>query len=878
MCFERNLRVLGSCKRTGEFGSLSPDKVLIIMAKKKKKKKGQKPARSKAVRQGDPQKLLVQQREALAEMRGRRAQVLGERIYAVEGLDEDVRCRALASGMEAYLRELLAKGHGQQVRVKATKLTQQYPWLTEFWAQSLLVRLGIVQIDSFADVAAMQRLRSELVDPEDLAGEECGELGEQARCLLQAWQLLEKEEAADALQLLKGIGRRSPLVDWRLFIQILSCLKQQDRAGAEAAFKRMEKNTPAWSAAQAALAEKEKKGVWSRRFEALVALADNGQLPTSNYPRVQSLAKQLLADGRPGLAGSVVLSIGAHLDTQYSFESLARLMTRVERSDFNMTRLLVRMLANEDHNGGLFHPEMSEAMAGVSWTLKEERFIWGRFFRDGRQFWSRLKLEGAYWEMEELREEVFDLFVKICRRLAKRGQQSHDLYEFWLMMMEEWKESPSEAAVAYARAYPDDMTVQKRVICMLGDAGDVQGLQKIERAVMSCPEELTKPLEQLLLFYKIKAAFLAKDVRKVAELAAKYDSGSIQERIQVMIMQWRTAKGAEKRRCGVCLAEINKPFQVLCFARELVETLSTAALPAAFRRSLENDYDAFINDFLEWVPSNEDTDLFDYDDPVIASAFKRALNGYEGSLSVIRHVIHTILFKITCNDTIVEETEGMYNLFQQMLKGEGDDLAAALALRPVVAEQSWIAVCATKAERTFRVAWTLAESDEVRHLIQACYDECGFDDHFSINKKPATKKMLQDELKRQRGFKSYDQVIKCYQAKFVPWDRPVGGLAMEEIDRKLREIIGGMEDLEDDDDWEEEEESQRPSRPFDFGPHAPTMEFEYEVLITAVCNETAGQHRLDAAEALLRMIDESQLSTKAKKRLHTKCQQLIEGA
>ena len=342
------------------------------MAKKNKKNKGKKKA--PVAKQQDVAVLLREQQEAFSAGRGRRASVLGERIYQDTSVEELVRRRAFAAGHEAYLRELLSKGHAEQIQAKTGKLLKSEAWLADFWALSLQLRLGLV--DELAarldDRDWLNRLRAELVDLSDLCGIEAGGLGVQAQLVLEAWRKVEVGDGAGALECLQGVGRRSPLVDWRLFVQVLVLVKQGDRTGADAAVKRMLEGCPAQAAVEKLLQSvDESVGFYTRRLKGLEEMVEKGRVKSAAYPKLAGLVKYALAEGRPGFALSVASTFGICIESQYEADRYFSQFERMKTQGFSLTHLYVRMAMIDSPHNGLLHPDLSQDIRGPEWSKPE---------------------------------------------------------------------------------------------------------------------------------------------------------------------------------------------------------------------------------------------------------------------------------------------------------------------------------------------------------------------------------------------------------------------------------------------------------------------------------------------------------------------------
>ena len=851
------------------------------MAKKKKKNKGKKKVSSP--KQQDAAVLLREQQEVLSAMRGRRASVLGERIFLDESVDESVRRRAFAAGHEAYLRELLAKGHESQARAKAEKLLKTDAWMSDFWALSLQVRLGLA-VD-LTEQSVLDRLRTELVDPSDLCGVVEGDLGVQAQAVLDAWSRVEASDCAGALEGLKVVGRRSPLVDWRLFVQGLVSIQQQDRTGADLAVKRMQRGCPAQRAAERLLVRvDEGVGFYGRRLKALEQEVDRGRLKPNAYPKLRGVVKRALAEGRPGLALAMTTTFAMTIESEFDADRYYSMFDREAADGFSLTHIYIRSAIVEHPEKALLHPQFSEDLRSSVWSKVEAARLWIRFFEQVRGRWAELQSDLDEWMLEDAVENLLEPLLADCRLLVPKLQDCRELYEFWIWAEKECKVGTHHGINAYLKAFPADPEVLALAVRRFAEEKDFKAaerwlgrLGKLKEA-----ELLVESLRPVIQFHRIRNAFQLEDQAQVESLASVYSGQNVLETVQVAFMRWHLASKGERRKRGVELAALNVPWLVLFYGG--IHCVSK--LPAAVTRSLKNDPDAVLRGFLEQLAFDASAvaEIGEYD--VLCSTLGAALDHPDVSIDLLRPVFGGLIRYLDDGFYFVDTTDGCMGATRRLLKDSADQQALALIVRLwAIAAGLDESLDLDKAERSLRVAWTLSEQAETRQLISRVVSKLPGRPASSW-KKPATEKMIKAELKMQGKFCDLGQAEARYTRAWHEPKKtlnPFYGLNEAEIEKVLERMGRGSScnkgSFDEDDDAVDffEPEMCPASRPYIFSKFVPTMEMEFESIIQNIQGTTRGPHRVEAAKKIGGMIEASSLSDKAKARLWKKQRELLGG-
>ncbi len=866
----------------------------------KKKKKVEKTATPKPQ---DVTSLIQQLGAALSELKGRRASVLGERIYGDASVDERIRRRAFAVGHEACLRELLTMGHNEQAQSKADKLLRNDGWMAEFWALSLQLRLGLVNdLDvCLANPAWVDRLRSELVDPADLCGVDAGGLGDQTRMVLDAWALVRQGDEPEALSRLQGVGRRSPLVDWRLFVQALGLARRNDWAGVDSAVKRMQNGAPAKAAAEQLLAGRNKgEGVYGRQLKRLESAVVVGRLRTTNYSVIEQIVKRALADGRPGLALSIAASCSHCIERQQDANRYFSLFERMPTEGFSLRHLYVRIAAAEYPRDGLLHHDIAEDIRAHKWSVPDGQRLWIRYLMQVRQKWSVLTQDVEAWELEEMQDSLLTPVVGDCHQIVQRHKNCREIYEFW-----NWAEmecgKTTQGMRAYVQAFCDDPDVLNAAVTRFASAGECEEAELwLDRLTQISKSEATvAELRQTVAFHRIRQAYLAGEGKAVETLAAAYVGQSEEKRIQIALMRWTVASKGDKRKRSLELAELNSPWLVLYYGGVLQIAFNASKLPQSVQRALENEPDSVLQGYLNLLDVDARSALNIND--VLLAALGAALDHPQSSIALLRRVLSALLMRMKHVDDYVFDRDGFFSAFGVLFNGAADDQALALALRIRMVFEALGAsgLDAEKVEHSLRVAWTLAEREETRTLILRVNSMCCGVKNVLL-KTPSTEKMMKAELKMQQKFRDLEQVearyarTGRYHHSPFGFSNPVGGRdENDELENDLAPDSGTPScdrNCAECDQCPPDHVKPKPvmepivkpikrtaSKPYVFSKFVPSTELEFVRMIEAIQRSSRGTHREKAIQTLTAILEESLFSDKAKARLKMKIQELLAG-
>lgn len=781
--------------------------------RKKGKKSGKKQPQTS-------ENLISEQKQVLKEMRGRRASRLGERIFEDHSLDENLRIKSLAAGHEAYLRELISNGHEEQARTRAAKLLSETPVLKNHWALSLQLRWGLAEVRA-DDNTWLMRLRSELVDPSDLLQLDIDGINLQAAALLEAWDQIEQGKNSEALERLTTIGRRSPLVDWRLFLQILIEQPKGNRTDLENILRRMQPGSPAHGAALRAVDKKseDNKGPLFKRLAALENRLRNGVLPNCENKNLSQELLRLLNDNRPGLAVTLATALASPLASQYEFDRFLNTLFKANHKSFSINRIYLRLLYKEEPNS-LLSPDGLNIIHDEKWSKAEQVTLWTEIFRLAKCEWAEEKLNEDDEDLEYVFEVLIEPLLGECIKLISIIPDCRELYEFWLWALNEMNLAKHAALTAYANAFPGDTEILTRALLGLANEGTEETLADAQsRLEAQLSPDRFQAFQQTLILNRTRFAFRNDKRSDALKWAGAYSGTDLMEQIEVAFVIWRMSYRSKKAKMGEILCDFNLPWLVFYLGFMQEPSLRVRMLSAGLKRSLSDDPDAVLEGVSKLLEVDE-TKAVELTDPHLLEPIAAALEHAKTSIEPLRRLLPVILMRFQgAEEMIWDSASGFLEAFRTLLSGSDNDRALAIGLRLMLPVLEECRIREEATERSFRVAWTLAD-EPTRKLLYRIYGKCGFPKRQFPNK-TAPKKMIDAELKMQRKFSDKDQIIRRFAIEDSfdysedPFDYSGG---IEDKLKKIREVIEKMSPKEFADQLNKFADGQRwdPNDPYGY--------------------------------------------------------------
>jgi hypothetical protein len=885
-----------------------------VMAKNPKKKKAnrqQASAIGAGGRADAPATVQSELEASILQLRGRRSMVLARQLKPESGVTPQRRETLVAAAHEAYVREMLDGGHTGSALDHARSFAVREPGLCRYWALSLQVRLGLVDnLETLSgDAAWRERLRLELVDPRDLVDCPVADLSTDARAVRDAWNAVDSGDLQTARALIAGIGRRSLLVDWRLFVQASVAAREGNAEEMEASVARIMAGSPA------AHLGKMLRACLHQDREALAGTELASQLalpPTELVDQARELSAALqksrgtsaplnkslraflgtlLRARRPAAAHLVLASAcKGRLDTAlldaaygagipYAHIHLCGVMTNLPKDEW------------ED--------EYDKLLREPVWSPQERALLRLEQARDIRQdLESEADAFDWYGYDDEDEDEDLAHIQAWCREAAGCWPTLREVYALW-----SWAErsrSTHHAETAETRAFPADPQAWDRLARRLAKLAKFKECEKALASLASLPgtNEACNRLRSHLAFQKVCDAFNRElPFATLESLAGACTEVEPMERIGIAARLWLQAKGnSQRRRFGAELAELGRPWLAAVHCLQLsAGAMTVSKLPSSLKQALQADSAAVVNDFLLLAAYPERSSINWQDNTLLKPLVEALANPGVPPQAVLDALYHLMLGSwhdagMGMRTDFCSEVVGITARLLDSGEHPTPVAVGALAYRVLLydaAEYDRDASQDSIAVRLLRAARQLASDEQSRRIVREIGDKTGLIKRSSAVTQDAGEALSvwrhQCTIRSNQDF--WDHFCEGRKPVSLGHNQFDGNLAsqMERVARAL-----GIPMDASDEDWDDEEDEFEPPvsrtpwpairgntssrNSIDLNKCHPTSEMEFEVLIDKISqiNGTKG-------EALLhRKIEESQLSDKAKARLFERLARTIE--
>ncbi len=630
------------------------------MGKRPKKKGGSRPSASPASGGGGAAALLDLE-SSITHLRGRRSVVLARQIRQDERIAADRREKLVAAAHETYVREMLDGGHTGAALDHARSIIGKEPALGQHWALSLLVRLGLVDdLEAVSqDAAWRDRLRLELVDPVDLLGCPVADIAADARTVCDAWKAADSGSLQAAKTLIAGIGRRSLLVDWRLFVQASMAAREANAQEMDAALARIMPGTPAAGLGRlltaclrqdrAVLAETELVQALAVPATDLVAQARGlSAAMKQERVRVSELAKSmklllkpLLAERRPSAANLVVASAchkrldpalldegcAAGVPGHYAYLCGALANFPIDQWGDELDKLL--------RHGEWLPQERAVLLLEQAQTLRKN--LETEFFHEDFGFGE---------DENENEDEDLRKIQSSCRQTAGFWPGLRDTYALWRWAERHGKTHQAESAEV--RAFPKDPNAWSRLACRLAALGKFKECAPALASLAGLPgtQELYARATAYITFQKVcdacKRHFPYDTVKSLAEA---YQGDNPFEQVEIAVRRLMRASGKnQKRESGEAMAALGHPWLAAVWRYHLGDEAKAGSLPTPLEASLRTDASLVVSDFLLLAQYPERSDIYWEDDSLI-KALMTALENPGISLTLVQDCLQVLLLQ-----------------------------------------------------------------------------------------------------------------------------------------------------------------------------------------------------------------------------------------
>lgn len=847
---------------------------------------------------------------AIMHLRGRRAYALAQKLSNDDVVESAQRERLADTAHEAYVRELLDGGHETSAVEHSKAFLKDFPEGCQRWSLSLQCRLGLVGDAAalYSDANWRERLRRELVDPEDLIDFPLEEVAADARSVREAWRLADENRPREARRRLADVGRRSLLVDWRLFVQAYLAAREGHAAEVEAASRRIQPGTPAAGLAELlpaclkrdgkTLEGSELVGQWftgPMEFSTLAAAFSKAYgsagMRKAKVP-FKTLVQALVQAGRPSAAGVVIASVSQDQRSD-------QIMELAVEAGFPK-RLAVLPVVNE-MSPWLRFENLQETLERFSWPPRERAVLLQYMAREFQR-WSLSELGDEPWlEEDDLDDEDREIRARVirwCRESASLWPELRETYGIW-----RWAERVGcdfRADQAEVKAFPRDPAAWQRLVYRTAAVAKFReaesAIARLERLHGS--ESRLPEIKAHLVYQRLVHAFdKQQPPRKLHELAASYTGDDIFERVGIAVRLWLRAQGRkEKRQLGEAMNALGAPWLVSFFSDLLSDQgVSEAGLPAAVRRSLQNDPEAVATDFLALSRRPERFTIVDLRPGLIKSLLK-ALADARCPLDLATECLRELALKDWHDSQNMLYFTGL-DLFLavtgRMLKAGACDAipsTCALALRAWLYAhgENRYEIQHSMAGKLLKAAAVFANDSKTKALVREVADSVRAPEAVQVGS-PSAKVRAESEAlwRRQCAIETKRDFFAHRNEGRVSRKPGLSGLPPDLI-KRLAEIFqaqgvdGGIDDDDEDEDEEPDEfppgtRAGRSGAPrIDLSKCYPASELEFENLMNRI-NLCAHSVRAQDFQTLAHKIQESNLPTNAKERLLRRMERIKNG-
>lgn len=865
-------------------------------------------------------------KSAILQGRGRRAFALSRKVNSDCSIDDRKRTVLIAAAYETYIRELLNGGHDEKACSESCKFAEANPGLCDLWALSLQVRMKLVTDSdaAFSDSVWRERLRRELVAPDDLKDTSDKSVRKDAEIVIEAWQLLDAGMFGEARRLLAVIGRRSLLVDWRLFLQ--GCLAAREGAVDEmnAAVKRIMPNTLA-----AALAIELKACMGDGQIDldhsdvVTAVPSDNSEFTRLAVSFVNTFSKNrdnkrivnpfeefaraLFKAGKQDALACLVCSIINELTDRYIIHKIIERLIKTGVTSRRVSLMTLRLEYNED-----WLSIIEDVIHSETWS-KHERGVLLQFAvlqeREEYEHECRSMSHGPFGFGDYNYDDVSELkrIGKMCAKCVYYWPELRNVYDVWRWV--EKKTGGTKAVKAEAKAFPDDTEVCRRLVVALADSGDFKGAEKTLERITSLPGSrfIVDVLQANIIYKRVAKAFATDKKADICKWAEMYAGEDLFERVGIAARVWLMASNRkEKRERGLAMDAVGSPWLILFFCNTLSEnTIGIAKLPLPLRRSLDNNPIAVVNGFMALANRPEHIESA----PLNAALVKCLMNSLSHDDLPIDMVVKglselTLRSWHNAQRFVFNDNLDNFIIATHRLLHSGDDsshpVVSALVFRAYLhGGYAFEGGGDNIPEELVKIATQLAADTATKSIITQVKDFFHFPR--SLGNEPISKKDLKAQkkiLKRERSidgeyafYKQRDALINSARSKI----NLGGGNPLDpETKKSIIDIIlgGGSGDFDDDfdpffggdDDYSDDVDPFYPPPPpqdqpdhsssIDFSKIYPVSEMEFENLITRVESGARGKNVEIEKAALQAKLEVSPLSEKAKTRLIKKIKKI----
>ncbi len=590
------------------------------MAKKKKKK-----SQRKSDVNATPEAL----KELLAAKRARKALVVAKALLKQPELDGEY-LKLIVEAHALRVRELDCSGQEKEAVEMAVQMLANHPewksllpidFILKFAPELFSEIFNIANLSEENSIELETFIRQDLSDLRLLSNAACGNYSEEAALILEAWKLVEEGESANGLELIGKIGRRSPFINWRLFVQALAAYYANDDKSMEQNISRIDFESPVNKAVDllrgflesrqpefdSKVWQEAQKGEFCAELRSKLSKID---LALSNecwnvaFNELKILIKVLVKNGRSQLMRDIVAHYLSRLQDlsgsawNRQFEVIMRMVPDFHLVNYKHDLFNDKASIESKLQAGEYEDEERNLASGLESALMLREAV-----RVSRKM---LAIAPGFKKKEVAREMALT-----CQNGIKEYPELKEFYEIWDEAETVLESKKHEALKAAHKIWPADVDILTKLTERLLATDHKRGVKTYINKLKKVAGSSEKTLQLLrgweLWQLRSDDSFLSDE--DFEKRVAKIPAGSLVYDIAVKLMSWRRAvkdKREKSKAFGDELVEIGMPWLVRLIAKNTVPRFSIKDLPKELGNNLNSDVEGNLLGFAEALAHSDE--------------------------------------------------------------------------------------------------------------------------------------------------------------------------------------------------------------------------------------------------------------------------------
>ena len=747
------------------------------------------------------------------EGRARKAVILARVILKMDNFHE----AQLPLIIEAYsmrLKELYRGGHTKETNSMYSSLIQNHPGWPQLFSMEVRLLANCLQLQKelqHNDDYLPTYVQTTLIDPSILTSLGSNlPLCQEARLITQAAELIENAEDQKALDLLLGITRRSPFINWRLFLQAQSAFYQGDdkllqqnsqRISADSPLKKMADTLEKMTSKENLLSESSLLCTATRQDETrnLVIAIDTAYQQenfTSMMLKLKTLLLFLFKNKRHVLAMEICYHLLHKTEKNHpdNFQSIFnKLMVLTPNMDNHL--MLSAQRQDEPTSAAFSYYETLESTQGLSRLDKALLMT-----EAAKKIVANPQARAFYSDEYDINQAATS-----CKEAAALYPQLPELYETWLKVEDKLDEN-REALEAQYKAYPQRNDVLSKLVHQHLDKNNITKadtlLQTLAQRAGKSHEY--KVLYRRLIFGKMLHAYQQKNTKALDELHSLLTPGEAFYDCITLLMRWHLCDDRPKKiNLGKELTALGHPSLVKYCAEKLNNELKFNRLPKTIKDELSYNPSAVIKSYVAIYEIPEAKYMIEQASS--DSFLLESLNASEVSDELLLHFCQAL-----CHSQVDRDIQFLSFLFKasgNLLRRKGKAEIHGLIYRSLLykfsQEDSYSynqdqIICLSR--DLFCSAFYLAEKSNIS--LQELFDKIAFQLDFIDYREFAVKikkTKLNKLLKIEKIRKTYDSIES--QEKGLQLNHKISSISQPPFDPfdDFNPFDGPLDDFENDD-------------------------------------------------------------------------------